>query len=140
MPTPLLTLYHTFQTGYLDYDQLEQKALDFRPKLIISGGSAYPRDWDYKRLRQIADKVGSYLMTDMAHIRCDHTLHASFPPSNLFQKQMLTMYAKPLTCPLCRNHSLNAQRFIDHHTPILKLEISAQLLLQPFSSLSAESH
>lgn len=57
------------QTGLLDYDKLEENALVFRPKLIISGGSAYPRDWDYKRLREIADKCGSYLMTDMAHIR-----------------------------------------------------------------------
>jgi glycine hydroxymethyltransferase len=56
------------KTGYIDYEKLEEKALDFRPKLIISGGSAYPRDWDYKRLRQIADKVGALLMTDMAHI------------------------------------------------------------------------
>ncbi len=57
------------QTGYIDYDKLEDKALDFRPKMIICGGSAYPREWDYKRLRQIADKVGAYLMSDMAHIR-----------------------------------------------------------------------
>ena len=57
------------QTGYIDYDKLEEKAMDFRPEMIISGGSAYPRDWDYKRLRAIADKVGSLLMTDMAHIR-----------------------------------------------------------------------
>lgn len=57
------------QTGYIDYDKLEEKAMDFRPKMIISGGSAYPREWDYKRLRAIAKKVGSLLMTDMAHIR-----------------------------------------------------------------------
>lgn len=56
------------ETGYIDYDKLEDKALDFRPKMIICGGSAYPREWDYKRLRQIADKVGAYLMSDMAHI------------------------------------------------------------------------
>ncbi|CAM6095942.1 unnamed protein product [Calypogeia fissa] len=56
-----------FKTGYIDYDKLEEKAMDFRPKMIISGGSAYPRDWDYKRLRTVADKVGSLLMTDMAH-------------------------------------------------------------------------
>lgn len=56
------------QTGWLDYDALEQKALDFRPKMIICGGSAYPREWDYKRFREIADKVGAYLMCDMAHI------------------------------------------------------------------------
>ena len=40
----------------------------FRPKLIIAGGSAYPRDWDYKKFRNIADEVGAYLMVDMAHI------------------------------------------------------------------------
>jgi len=56
------------KTGYIDYDKLEEKAMDFRPKMIISGGSAYPREWDYKRLRDIANKVGSLLMTDMAHI------------------------------------------------------------------------
>ncbi|KAL8515844.1 hypothetical protein ACS0TY_014517 [Phlomoides rotata] len=44
------------KTGYIDYDKLEEKALDFRPKLIICGGSAYPRDWDYKRFKQVADK------------------------------------------------------------------------------------
>ena len=57
------------QTGYIDYDKLEEKALDFRPKLLICGGSAYPREWDYKRLSQIARTVGAYLLMDMAHIR-----------------------------------------------------------------------
>ncbi|KAJ6370192.1 hypothetical protein OIU76_028463 [Salix suchowensis] len=56
------------QTGFLDYDRLEEKALDFRPKLIICGGSAYPRDWDYKRFRSVADKCGALLLCDMAHI------------------------------------------------------------------------
>jgi glycine hydroxymethyltransferase len=46
------------QTGLVDYDKLEEKALEYRPKLIICGGSAYAREWDYKRFRQIADKVG----------------------------------------------------------------------------------
>ncbi|TVU25548.1 hypothetical protein EJB05_28047 [Eragrostis curvula] len=55
-------------TGYIDYEKLEEKALDFRPKLIICGGSAYPRDWDYARLRAVADKVGALLLCDMAHI------------------------------------------------------------------------
>lgn len=55
-------------TGYVDYDKLEEKALDFRPKILISGGSSYPRDWDYARLRQIADKCGAVLMCDMAQI------------------------------------------------------------------------
>jgi glycine hydroxymethyltransferase len=56
------------KTGYIDYDRLEEKAMDFRPKLIICGGSAYPRDWDYARFRSIADKVGALLLCDMAHI------------------------------------------------------------------------
>ena len=58
------------QTGYIDYDKLEEKAMDFRPKMLICGGSAYPREWDYKRLYEIAQKVGALLMSDMAHIRC----------------------------------------------------------------------
>jgi len=57
-----------FETGYIDYDKLEEKAMDFRPKMIICGGSAYPREWEYARFRQIADKVGALLMCDMAHI------------------------------------------------------------------------
>lgn len=55
-------------TGLVDMDKLEEKALEFRPKMLICGASAYPRDWDYKRFREIADKVGAYLMVDMAHI------------------------------------------------------------------------
>ncbi|KAJ4756641.1 Serine hydroxymethyltransferase [Rhynchospora pubera] len=55
-------------TGYIDYDKLEEKALDYRPKILICGGSSYPREWDYARFRQIADKCGAVLMCDMAHI------------------------------------------------------------------------
>ncbi|KAJ3104429.1 Serine hydroxymethyltransferase, cytosolic [Physocladia obscura] len=55
-------------TGLIDYDKLEVNADAYRPKLIICGASAYPRDWDYARLRKIADKHGSYLMSDIAHI------------------------------------------------------------------------
>ncbi|KAI9097761.1 hypothetical protein K1719_025532 [Acacia pycnantha] len=55
-------------TGYLDYDKLEEKACDYRPKLLICGGSSYPREWDYARFRKIADKCGAVLMCDMAHI------------------------------------------------------------------------
>ncbi len=56
------------ETGLVDYDELAKNALLFRPKLIICGASAYPRDWDYARFRQIADSVGAYLMADIAHI------------------------------------------------------------------------
>jgi glycine hydroxymethyltransferase len=54
-------------TGLVDYDMLEKQALEHRPKLIIGGASAYSRDWDYARMRRIADKVGALLMIDMAH-------------------------------------------------------------------------
>lgn len=55
------------ETGRVDYDEMEQIALRERPKMIIGGGSAYSREWDYKRMRQIADEVGAILMIDMAH-------------------------------------------------------------------------
>ena len=54
-------------TGLIDYDEVERLALENRPKLIIAGGSAYPRQIDFKRFREIADKIGAYLMVDMAH-------------------------------------------------------------------------
>lgn len=54
-------------TGRVDYDQMEEVALREKPKLIVGGGSAYSREWDYKRMREIADKVGALLMIDMAH-------------------------------------------------------------------------
>ena len=54
-------------TGTIDYDAMEQKALECRPKLIVGGASAYSREWDYKRMREIADKVGAIFMVDMAH-------------------------------------------------------------------------
>jgi glycine hydroxymethyltransferase len=56
------------ETGYIDYDQLERDASLFKPAMIICGGSAYPRDFDYARFREIADANGALLMMDMAHI------------------------------------------------------------------------
>lgn len=53
--------------GRVDYDEMEAKALECKPKLIIGGASAYSREWDYERMREIADKVGALLMIDMAH-------------------------------------------------------------------------
>lgn len=55
------------ETGRVDYDEMEKLALEHKPKLIIGGGSAYSREWDYKRMREIADKVGAIFMVDMAH-------------------------------------------------------------------------
>lgn len=54
-------------TGLIDYDGMQERAKMFLPKLIIAGASAYSRDWDYKRMREIADSVGAMLMVDMAH-------------------------------------------------------------------------
>ena len=55
------------ETGRVDYDEMERLAHEHQPKLIIGGGSAYSREWDYKRMREIADSVGALLMIDMAH-------------------------------------------------------------------------
>jgi len=66
-------LYHAVhygvvkETGLVDYDDMERKALEHKPKLIICGASAYSRDWDYVRIRAIADKVGALVMADIAH-------------------------------------------------------------------------
>ena len=66
-------LYHAIgynlnkETGRVDYDEVERLALEHHPKMIIGGGSAYSREWDYARMREIADKVGAIFMVDMAH-------------------------------------------------------------------------
>ena len=55
------------ETGNIDYDEMEKLAVEHKPKLIIGGASAFSREWDYKRMREIADKVGALFMVDMAH-------------------------------------------------------------------------
>ena len=60
--------YGVNEEGYIDYDKLEETAVASKPKLIIAGASAYCRTIDFKRFREVADKVGAYLMVDMAHI------------------------------------------------------------------------
>ena len=55
------------ETGNIDYEEMEALALEHKPKLIIGGASAFSREWDYKRMREIADKVGALLLVDMAH-------------------------------------------------------------------------
>jgi len=55
------------ETGLIDYDTLEEKARTFKPKLIFCGASAYSRDWDYARIRKVADEVGAFVQCDMAH-------------------------------------------------------------------------
>ena len=55
------------ETGRIDYDEMEQLAIEHKPKLIVGGGSAYSREWAYARMREIADKVGAIFMVDMAH-------------------------------------------------------------------------
>jgi len=66
------------ETGTVDYDAMEKTAKDVKPKLIIAGASAYSRDWNYKRMRQIADEVGALLMADISH------------PSGLIARGLLT--------------------------------------------------
>ena len=60
--------YKIKEDGYIDYDRLEEVARDFKPRMIICGASAYPRDFDYQRFRQIADINNSYLLCDMSHV------------------------------------------------------------------------
>ncbi len=59
--------YHVNEDGWVDYDEMERLALEHKPKLILGGASAYSRDWDYERMRAIADKVGALLWFDIAH-------------------------------------------------------------------------
>ncbi|MEG0873089.1 MAG: serine hydroxymethyltransferase [Clostridia bacterium] len=60
--------YGLNEDGYIDYEKVEQIALEFKPKMIVAGASAYPRKIDFEKFRKIADKVGAYLLVDMAHI------------------------------------------------------------------------
>ena len=60
--------YGVDDQGFIDYDEVERKARESKPKLIVAGASAYARTIDFKRFREIADEVGAYLMVDMAHI------------------------------------------------------------------------
>jgi glycine hydroxymethyltransferase len=55
------------ETGMVDYDAMEATALEHKPKLIVAGASAYSREWNYKRMREVADKIGALFMVDMAH-------------------------------------------------------------------------
>jgi glycine hydroxymethyltransferase len=59
--------YEVDDKGLLNYEQMEAKALETKPKLIIAGASAYSRDWDYQRMRTIADKIGALLLADISH-------------------------------------------------------------------------
>ena len=60
--------YGVKEDGYIDYEDVERKAMEYKPKLILAGASAYPRKIDLKKFREIADKIGAYFMVDMAHI------------------------------------------------------------------------
>lgn len=60
--------YGVKEDGYIDYEDVERKAMEYKPKLILAGASAYPRKINFKKFREIADKIGAYFMVDMAHI------------------------------------------------------------------------
>ena len=73
-------------SGYIDYERLRDTALVFRPKMIIAGGSAYPREWEYARMRAICDEVGAFLMVDMAHyagLVAGSVLQSPFPHAHV---------------------------------------------------------
>ena len=76
------------ETGRVDYDEMEKLAKEHKPKLIIGGGSAYSREWDYARMRKIADEVGALLMIDMAH-------PAGLIAAGLLDKQLLNSAVFP---------------------------------------------
>ena len=71
------------ETGLVDYEMLEQKAREIKPKMIICGASAYSRDWDYERIRKAADEVGAFVLCDMAH------------PAGLIAKGLLKRFGRP---------------------------------------------
>lgn len=78
--------YELDENGYLDYENVEQMALEHKPKLIICGFTAYPRQFEFMKFREIADKVGAYLMADIAHISglCASGVHPSpFPHADI---------------------------------------------------------
>ena len=89
------------ETGYIDYDQLERDAALFKPAMIIAGGSAYPRDYDYKRFREIADANGALLMMDMAHISglVANGEDWSLLENNLLHLNTAMLSPPPLTSP-----------------------------------------
>ena len=70
--------YGVNEQGYIDYDEVERLAMEHKPKLIICGASAYPRVIDFKRFREIADKCGAFLMSDIAHIAVHMKQHKIF--------------------------------------------------------------
>lgn len=63
-----IVAYGVDSNGFIDYDDVERKTLEFKPKMIVAGASAYPRKIDFEKFKVIADKIGAYLMVDMAHI------------------------------------------------------------------------
>ena len=81
------------ETGTIDYDEMEKKALEHKPKMLIGGASAYSREWDWARMRQIADKVGAIFLVDMAH------------PAGLIAAGLLENPVKhALIFPHCKSH------------------------------------
>lgn len=80
--------YGVKEDGFIDYDEVEKIAVECKPKVIIAGASAYPRTIDFKKFREIADKVGAYLMTDMAHIA--GLVAAGLHPSPLSYSHVVT--------------------------------------------------
>ena len=99
------------ETGYIDYEAMEQKAYNERPRLIIAGGSAYPRDWDYERFRKVADDIGALFMVDMAHTACSQRLPEE--PGRLCSYRHHNYTQDPSRCPRWPDH--DGQGFPELH-------------------------
>ena len=96
------------ETGMVDYDEMEQLARQHKPKLLIAGGSAYSREWDYERMRTIADEVGAIFMVDMAHPagRCLNCSTLPYSPEyKVVRLSMLSLLRLLLLAKLSTPHS-----------------------------------
>lgn len=110
------------QTGYIDYDKLEERALDFRPKILICGGSSYPREWDYARFRQIADRCGAVLLCDMAQISGLIAAKVRPFPTYTFQVRSLSLSELciyVLQYSLCKKIISQVMLLVFVHIPLL---------------------
>jgi glycine hydroxymethyltransferase len=122
-------------TGLLDFDQLTTNAGLFKPRLIVCGASAYPRDWDYARLRKIADTNGSYLMSDMAHIGGLVAAGEQNSPFEHCDVVTTTTWVFPLSTCFC----LLLCGLSDHFNRSAKTATRPSVVLVPVSSSSART-
>ncbi|KAE8692814.1 Serine hydroxymethyltransferase 7 [Hibiscus syriacus] len=140
------------EIGFIDYNKIEEKVLDYQPKILICGGSSYPREWDYARFRQIADRCGAVLMCDMAHIGglvaakecaspfdfCDivtSTTHKSLRGPRGALKQVATPEFKAYIQQVKKNAQALASALLRKHCKLVTGGTDNHLLLWDLSTL-----